>query len=189
MRVRVCLPLLLFMLAPIPAWAGLIEATFSGSLTGGSAAGTPIAGRFIYDDLGSGACTPAMIPGCSRFVPIQSLELTLGDHRFTLADGFNWATGHENSGGSIFLPLYGGVWGPAFQIRTDRLFGGLTSFELHAGGQVGLSYDLIDGTTHVESAPFSVTAIPGPSSLIVSLGGAIVGLALRVRKRSRTSIA
>jgi len=188
MRVRACLPLLLFVLAPIPAWAGLIEATFVGSLTGGSAAGTPIAGSFIYDDLGSEGCATAMIHGCPRFVPIQSLEFTLGDHHFTLADGFNWATGHETSGGSIFLPLDGGLWGPAFQLRTDRLFGDLTSFELHAIGQVGLSYSLIDGTSHVASAPLSVTTIPGPSSLIVSVG-AIVGLALRARKRSQTSIA
>ena len=145
MRVRVWLPLLLFVLAPIPARAGLIE-----SLTGGSTAGTPIAGGFIYDVLGSEACAPAMIHGCPRFVPIQSLELTLGDHVLTLADA---------------------------------------SLELPAVGQVGLPDRLIAGTSQVESEPFSISMIPGPSSLIVGVGGAIMGLALRVRKRSRISVA
>jgi len=158
MSARACLPLLLFVLAPIPAWAGLIEARPGDFLNGGSTARTPIAGSFMYEAVGSEACAPARIQNCPRFVPNQPVELTLGTHRFTLADN---------------VP-----------IRTDRLIGGVTNFEVHAGGQAGL----IDGTRPVESAPESFPTIPGPSSLIVSVG-AIVALALRARKRSRTSIA
>ena len=158
MRARTCLPLLLFVLAPIPAWAGLIEVTSGNSLNGGSAARMPIAGSFMYEAVGSEACTPARIQNCPRFVPSQPVEVTLGNHRLTLADNV--------------------------QIRTDGLIGGVTNFEVHAGGQTGL----VDGTRPVESAPESFPTIPGPSSLIVSLG-AIAAFALRARKRSRTSMA
>jgi hypothetical protein len=157
MRVRVCLPLLLFVLAPIPAWADLIDATSGETLNRGSALSAIVAGSFTYDALGSGACTPATIQGCQRVVPSQSVELTVG-HRRPLAD--------------------------RFQSGPDRLLGGLISPELHAGHA-----GLIDGANQGASAPPSATTIPGPSSLIIGVGGAIVGLALRVRKRSRTSMA
>ena len=156
MRARACLPLLLFVLAPIPAWAGLIEVTSANALNGGSAARTPIAGSFMYEAVGSEACSPDRIQSCPRFVPSQPVEVTVGDHRLTLADNV--------------------------QIRTDRLIGGVTNLEVHAG-QTGL----VDGTRPLEPTRESVT-IPGPSSLIVS-AGAIAALALRARKRSRTSMA
>ena len=157
MRVRACLPLLLFVLAPIPAWADLMDATSGGTLNRASAASAPVAVSFMSDALGSGACTPAAIQGCQRAVLSQSVELTLG-HRPPLAD--------------------------RFQTGPDRLLGGLISPEVHAGHA-----GLIDGANQGGSAPPSATTIPGPSSLMIGVGGAIVGLALRVRKRPRTSMA
>lgn len=158
MRVHVCLPVLLFVLAPIPAWAGLIDATSGASLYRGSASSAPVAGSLMDDALGSEACAPAAIQGCQRAVPSQSVELTVG-HRRPLVDGF--------------------------QTGPDRLLGGLTSQEAHASVPAGL----IDGANQGAPAPSSTTTIPGPSSLIIGVGGAIVGLGLRVRKRSRTSMA
>jgi hypothetical protein len=134
MRVRVCLPLLLFVLAPIPAWAEFINARSADSLERGSVPRTLPGGSVAYEALGSRDNRP-------------------------LAEGF--------------------------QTGPDRLVGGLTGSEVHAGGQTGL----VDGGNQGESAPSSSTTIPGPSSLIVGVGGAILALALGLRKRSRTSMA
>src|SRR4026207_358800 len=78
MRVRVCLPLLLFALAPIPAGADLMAATSGATLNRASAASAPVAVSFMSDALGSGACTPAALQGGQRAVLSQSGDLTSG---------------------------------------------------------------------------------------------------------------
>lgn len=134
MRLRVCLPLLLLVLAPIPAWAEFINAKSADALERESVSRTLPGGSVIYEAPGSGQQRP-------------------------LAEGF--------------------------QTGPDRLLGGLTSSEVNTGARTGL----IDGGNQGESTPSSATTIPGPSSLIVGVGGALVALALGLRRRSRTSMA
>ncbi len=171
MRLRVCLPLLLLALAPIPASADVIGTTFEGLLGGGSS-----------------ACARAADEDCPRSAAMLSLELALDGSRHPIADGFNWATGRPASGGSAFLPLYEGMRGPVFQPGTDRLPGGFPSFELRPVSQLGLSDSLSNGTSNAQSATPAVYSIPDAGSLILTLAGGAVAFVLLRLKRVRTSI-